>query len=395
MPQPLSHPDLRRRNLSLLFDTLLRHEEATRKQIQEESGLSKATVSRLTDELLQAGALLPRATAPVAPSTRGRRAETLSAAPTLGVVAGVSLGTHMTSVFVTDLTGRELAWRHVPTPAWDRTEEAVDWVCGFVSRATADLPGPLGRVIVAMPGHAVDGAVVTRPPRVLAALAGETFVRALGERLACPIRIELDAAMVLVGLEQLGFIDATVAPVLLNASSVLTMSLRRRDGSIARGLTPSFGNFDLLPVETELGTRRIGDLLGAGGLLDLAASIDAPVTELGDLWAASGAEIARLTEAFAAALTQLIRIISVMTDPSLIIVTGSLSPLVRRVLPGVEATLQRELPARPEIRVIGHAENGFPAAVGSAREARSRAVAALLERISRDGLSALTASPEA
>lgn len=388
MSQPLSHPDLRRRNLSLLLGTLLRRQEATRKEIERESGLSKATVSRLSDELLQVGALVSRHTTPADPSARGRRAEALSPSVSLGIVAGLSLGVRTTSVFITDLSGRELAWEQLGTPAWASFEEAIDWAVEVVSRAASGLAGPLRRVVVAIPGRAIDG-TVTRLPLFMSALEGDAFAPTLAERLGCPIRVELDAAMVLVGLETLGFIDASTTPVLLNAGSILTMSLRRRDGSIARGLTPSFGDFDLIPVDAGTGPSTLGSLLGAHGLFELSQRLGHPLNAMEELWESDAPGVERVREAFRTALTQAIRIIAVMTDPTLIIFTGRLSPLLRRTLPDVEATLRRELDRPPELRVIGHAENGYPAALGSAREAVSEAVEALLERVSQEGPAAL------
>lgn len=390
MSQPLSHPDLRRRNLSLLLGTVLRHQDATRKEIELESGLSKATVSRLADELLQAGALVSRPVAPADPSARGRRAETLSPAASLGLVAGLSLGVRMTSIFVTDLSGRELAWQQIPTPKWTGFEDAVDWSVEVVSQTVGGFPGPLRRVVVAIPGRAIDGAIITRPPLFMAAIEGDAFARVLAERLACPIRIELDATMVLVGLESLGFIDASTAPVLLNASSILTMSLRRRDGTIARGLTASFGDFELIPVEAETGPSTLGALLGAHGLFELSRRLGHPLDSMEDLWESEGEDLERLREVFCSALMQAIRIIAVMTDPALVIFTGTLSPLVRLTLPRVEAVLRRELTRPPELRVIGHVENGYPAALGGAREARTEAASELLDRVSGEGLSALS-----
>ncbi len=389
MSQPLSHPDLRRRNLSLLLGTLLRHEGATRKEIELESGLSKATVSRLTDELVQACAVVSEPAAPAAPSTRGRRAETLSTPAALGVVAGLSLGTRTTSIFVTDLAGRELGWQQVRTPEWASFEEAVDWSVDVTTRATEDLAGPLRRVVVALPARASDGSVISQAPLFMTAIEGGDFARVLAERLACPIGIELDAAMVLVGLENLGFIDRTTSPVLLNLGSVLTMSLRRRDGTIAGGRTASFGDFDLIPIDTGIGSSRLGTLLGARGLFEVSQRLGHPLDAMDELWDTDTAEVERLRDAFLAALTQVIRMIAVMTDPRLIIFTGRLSPLVRRCLPAVEASLVGELVEPPELRVIGHASNDFPAAVGAAQEARGEAVVELLDRVSSMGLDAL------
>ena len=389
MSQPLSHPDLRRRNLSLLLGTLLRHEEATRKQVERESGLSKATVSRLTEELIQAGAVVSRTSAPVDPSARGRRAETLSTPASLGVVAGVSLGTRTTSVFVADLTGRELAWHQVRTPTWTSFEDAVAWAVETTRQAVEPLSVPLRRVVVAVPSRTLDGASITRPPLFMSVIEGDGFARALAEQLGCAIRVELDAAMVLVGLEHLGFIDRTTHPVLLNASSVITMSLRRRDGSMVEGLTPSFGDFDLIPIDTQLGRSTLGSLLGARGLFEHSEQLGQPLGAMEDLWETESAEITRLRDAFRAALTQAIRIIAVTTDPRLIIFTGRLSPLVSMTLPAVEDELSRELVEPPALRVVGHTANDYPAAVGAAHEARAGAVVDLLDRVTSTGLDAL------
>lgn len=389
MPQPLSHPDLRRRNLALLLGTFLRHEEATRKEIEQASGLSKATVSRLTDELLQTGAVVSSPSAPADPSTRGRRANTLRTPTTLGVVAGVSLGIRMTSIFVTDLAGKELAWRQIPTPKWTSFEEAVEWSVDTTTQAIEGLPGPLRRAVVAIPGRAIDGAIITRPPLFMAAIEGKDFARVLAERLKCPIQIELDAAMVLVGLEKLGFIDHSASPVLLNLGTVLTMSLRRRDGTIADGTTASFGDFDLIPIETCIGPSRIGSLLSARGLFELSQDLGYPLESMDELWDTDGKQVEQLREAFLTALAQVIRIITVMTNPRLIIFTGRLSPLVRQSLPVLETLLQRELTQPPEFRVIGHASNDYPVAVGAAQEARGDAVVELLDRVSSLGLAAL------
>lgn len=390
MSGPLSHHDLRRRNLSLLLGTLLRQEEATRKEIERETGLSKATVSRLVDELLQAGAVVASPTTPADPSVRGRRADTLRAPSTLGVVAGVSLGIRTTSIFVTDLVGRELAWRQLPTRKWDDFGQAVDWAVEVTRSAVDELGGPLQHVVVALPARALDGAVVTRPPLFMASIEGDAFARVLAERLACPVRLELDATSVLAGFEALGFVEADASPVLLNLGSVLTMALQRRDGSIARGASASFGDFSLIPVETGLGASRVGTLLGAHGLYEASQRLGSPLEAMEQLWESDVELGGRLREAFAEALDRAIRTVIVMADPGLIIFTGRLAPLVRLSLPGISAALERDIGAVPELRIVEHAENDYPAAVGAAREARAEAVAQLLDRVSAEGLGPLS-----
>lgn len=389
MSEPLSHPDLRRRNLALLLSTVLRHEQMTRKQIEQQTGLSKATVSRLVDELLHAGALLASPTVPASPSLRGRPSETLRAPSALGAAVGVSLGIRTTSVFVTDLAGRELAWDQQPTPMWTSFDEAVAWVVGVTTAAVRGIDGPLQRVVVALPARAIDGAVITRAPLFMASIEGDDFARVLGERLACPVRIELDAAMVLVGLGTLGFVDRATSHVLLNFGSVLTMSLRRRDGSIAGGASAAFGDFDLIPTEVRLGTSRLGPLLGAHGLFEASQRLGSPLSTMEELWETERDDVRALRDVFASALAEAIRIVIVMADPGLIILTGRLSPLARLALPDLRRALERELAQPPELQVIHHGENDYPAAVGAASEANRAAAQALLDRVSHEGLDAL------
>ncbi len=389
MPQPLSHRALRSSNLSLLLGTLLRREETTRKQVEEESGLSKATVSRLVDDLLQVGALVTHSAVPAEPAARGRRAETLSVPSALGVSAGLSLGVRTTSVYVTDLTGRRLFWEQYPTRNWTDFDDAIDWSVGVVSRAVQDLGSTLRRLVVAVPARAIGGLVVTRPPLFMSAIEGPEFARTLAERLACPVRIELDAAMILAGLEALGFVERDSFPVLLNLGSVLTMSLRRRDGTIAGGHSASFGDFDLIPFETEFGSSPLGGLLSAHGLLQASQRLGHELEVMDELWQTDTPVVRRLRDAFFAALVQAIRIIVVMSDPSLIIFTGRLSPLVQGCIADVRAVLARQLVQPPALQVIDHAENDYPAAIGAAEEARTDAVATLLDRVVQEGLDTL------
>lgn len=388
-PEPLSHQAIRNQNLSLVLGSLLRHDEVTRKQLEQESGLSKATVWRLVDDLVEAGAASQRSAERGEPGSRGRRPGAVRASSGLGTGVGLSLGVRTSSVKVTDLLGGELAQTQLPTPRWKDLGEAVDWAAACVLSAVEESPARLRRVVVAVPARAINGQVVARLPLFMSVIEGPEFGRLLADRLECPVRLETDASMILAGLEVMGLVDRGTLPVLLNLGSVLTMSLRRADGSIAEGRSSSFGDFGLIPVETELGCVAIGTLLGAHGLFETSQSMGRELRAMEDLWETDSDEVERLRRAFLLALERALRTIIVMSDPSEVVFTGRLVPLVARSLEEVVGRLATQVAHPPSLRVVEYSEEGRAAAAGAAEEAREGATTELLDRVARDGVEAL------
>lgn len=383
-----SHQRLRSQNLSLVLGALLQEEPLTRKQVEDRTGLSKATVSRLVDDLLQAGALLASPTSPD-PTPRGRRPRTIGTSRSLGTSVGLSIGVRTSVVCVTDLHGRELLVRTVATARWASLEEAVDWIADVVADAAPGSRGPLRQLVVALPARTKDGQVVTPLPLFMSVVEGPAFPQRLQARLACPVRLEQDAAMILAGLEALGRTPRDARPILLNLDAVLTMTLRRADGTTAEGRGPAFGNFDLIPLETGLGTSSVGRLLGAHGLFEASEQLGSPLQTMEELWQADSEVVRRLQEAFRLALLQALRMIVVIADPSLVVVTGRLAPLVQRHLDGVRTELHAAAGDLPAIEVVVDADNDHAAAHGAATHARARAVQALLDRVATAGSAAL------
>lgn len=393
MAQPLSHADLRRKNLALLMDHLLRRKSWTRKEIEQESGLSKATVSRLVNDLIRVEALrTARAPDPEVPA-RGRRTEILHVPSELGVVIGLNLGLHRTDMVVLDLVGNELASHEMPTPRWKGKTDAIEWATTITERALVNVHAPLLHMVVSVPARIDSEHAITQLPPFMNVLEGNWFAQQLSERLSCPVRIALDAAMMLAGFETLGIIDESSAPVLLNLGSVVTMSLRRRDGSIAGGSSAAFGDFNLIPVETSRGTWRAGQILSAHGMFEASRQLGCELQNMSELWNAEPhdpeqtTKIGHLKQAFFDALVHTIRVIIVMADPRVIVFTGRLAPLAAQFLtePSVER-LRDELQDPPRFEVVDDTLNGRAAAFSSGNEALQCAVNELLEELSEAGL---------
>ena len=375
--------------MSLLLRTMFQKESATRKELMVHSGLSKATVSRLTDELLESEMLV---LGPIGtdPGTRGRRAELLSVASTLGLVVGVNLGVQTTSIAVRDLAGRDLGWSQLPTRKWSSLDEAVDWLASVIEDATASQTAPLLQAAIAVPARVIDEVEIRRPPLFMSTIEGRAFGDELSRRLGGEVCFASDAAMMLTGFGTTDLVAASETPVLLNLSSVLTMSLRRRDGSIAAGRTTAFGDFSILTVGTELGEHAIGTLLSAHGLYELAARVGNPLVTMAELWESESTPVLRIRDSFARALLEALRIIAVMSDPETVLITGRLTPLVRLVLPEVRNALATELDTPPAIRLVGDDEGGYPISTGAVTVGLSKTVDRICGRVAEGGIGALS-----
>lgn len=347
MPQPLSNPDLRRRNLSLLLETLLRSGEATRKQIEIDSGLSKATVSRLVDELIDQG-LVESGPTKGDMQGRGRRPDSLAIPASLGQVVGISFGVRRTVVRANDLANRDLFQGTEATPQLSSAAEAIAWLSSRISEARSQSDAPLRCIAIAVPARVVDGEIV-HPPLWMSILESHSIATELSRVFDTEVIIDSDANMALAGLIAQEIVPAAESQLLLNMGTVLTVAWRRRDGSFAQGRSDAFGNFSLVPFHSAGGDSTLGAMLSTYGLERFCEQTGVPIDGLPDLWEQPDAsnESARL--AFIEALVNTLRIICITVDPPTLLLVGRLMPLVESVMPEVIARLGAEISELPRI----------------------------------------------
>ncbi len=381
MPQPLSHPDLRRRNLSLLLGTLLRSGDTTRKQIEQDSGLSKATVSRLVDELIELG-LVERAPATNEPQGRGRRPDSLSVPVGLGQVIGITFGVRRTVVLATDLACRGFYHEAVPTPQWESAEQAIAWLCERVAEARRHSDAPLRCVAIAVPARVVDGEIV-HPPLSMSVLESHALAAELSEALDTEVVLDSDANMALSGLIAEGVIGEHEAPFLLNMGTVLTVASRRADGSTVRGHTDSFGNFSLIPFHWETGDSTLGSMLSTHGLEQYCERLGYELEQLPDLWERPEPRTEPVRRAFTEAVLNALRIVCITADPPLVLLVGRLMPLVDLVLPQVLERLGAEISELPRVLSLPLFGTSHSPAHGAVHIALDRVHAQLREQLLR------------
>ena len=164
------HPrQLRRVNMDRVLAAMMVHQDPlTRTAITAATGLSGPTVGSLAGELLKLGLLRELG---LGPSTGGRRPRSLQFNARYGVVAGIVLGAATTRLAVADLAGEMLAATETKTPRDEGPERLLSWMSGQVRTllstagvahgrgllaVTAGLPGAVdrerGTVVGLMPG---------------------------------------------------------------------------------------------------------------------------------------------------------------------------------------------------------------------------------------------------
>lgn len=164
------HPrQLRRVNMDRVLAAMMVHQgPLTRTAITAATGLSGPTVGSLAGELLKLGLLRELG---LGPSTGGRRPRSLQFNARYGVVAGIVLGAATTRLAIADLAGEMLAATETKTPRDEGPERLLSWMSEEVRTllstagvahgrgllaVTAGLPGAVdrerGTVVGLMPG---------------------------------------------------------------------------------------------------------------------------------------------------------------------------------------------------------------------------------------------------
>ena len=374
----------------------------TRRELLADTGLSKATISRIVDDLERLGLLAPAsptgvdvstdaADAPLAAS-RGRRPTALTVPSSVGQVVGISLGLQRTGVLAVDLAGRELSWGTLATPSHTDTDAAVEWLRGLIEGARERTAAPLHRVLIAVPARVVNGVEVPHPPSAMPAIGGADFARKLSTAVGAEVELDTDANMALAGLTVEGFIPDGALPVLLNMSTVLTMALLRRDGSSAHGVTSSFGNFSVLPFPAGDDESTLGALLSTHGLEGYCDRRGVALSHISELWGGDdelgrfettlpSVEREAIVQVFAEALASALLMISVISDPLLIVLAGRLAPLAERVLPQLTERLADALDEPPQILVANSRTRAHTTSLGAAHTALTGVQRIVRERL--------------
>jgi predicted NBD/HSP70 family sugar kinase len=369
------NPTSRDHNKALVLDVVLSRAPLTRNELIEETGLSKATVSRAVEELRSDGFVVDGGVDEVV--GRGRRSTYLDVPGTTGHVAAISFGVQTTCVLVADLRGRELEQVLVPTVDHPRVREAAEWLADLLAQAAKRASGPLRQVVVAVPGRVRAGTEIFGPAEPMKTFAGSGLQRALADLVDAPVLLDSDANASLLGILTE---DATLgSAALLSLSSILNFA-SCTEHQIVRGRTPSFGSIGVL--SSGVGNQTLEGLMSTSGLLRFARGRGLDLERVEDLWVQPHDQVARaeVLDAFTTAIVAAVGAVAVTLDPEAVFIVGRLRPLVDEVLPEVRRRLDKTLTMPPEVatptQVLGLsvARGAVYSALGVARDRLREAV---------------------
>lgn len=138
-----------------------------RAELAERTGLSRATVTRLTSELLGAGIIFEEATRPSGTAQLGRPPSILRVNPRAGGMVGVDIGASNMRLAAADLEGRFVLRREEPSHTTDGRAITVDGILRLIRSVIDDASKqgvPVRGVGIGVPSLTSDSGVVLNAP---------------------------------------------------------------------------------------------------------------------------------------------------------------------------------------------------------------------------------------
>jgi glucokinase len=376
---------LRALNLDEILRVVMQRQEAfTRAELVAATGLSSPTVGSLLAELTQRG--LVRDLGP-GPSSGGRRPSFMEFDTRYGFVAGIDLGPATTRLAVADLSGERSALRVLPTAEGLRPRELLERTARALQGLVREAHVPPGRLLAV--GAAAPGAVDQQKDVVTLApnLPGWSRVpmrRVLQDALETPVVVENDVNLAVLGERWKGAARGHDTCVFINLDAGIGAGVVV-NGALHRGHHSLAGEIGLMCMgpqylQQDFGNRGCLETLAGQSALAArwsGARGQAPEHWLPDLFQAAerGRREARQAVLETARLVGIATAnLSLVLDPSLIVLGGSLAmygpSLVREVRRIVEGRLPT--PAKVVVSALGEEAPLWGSLLVADREARER-----------------------
>ncbi|MFG1608888.1 ROK family protein [Actinoplanes sp. NPDC049265] len=323
---PVRQSSVRAHNLALALQTVATSENPiSRAFVAAATGLTRATVSALVDDLISGGLLVEGD--PVTRTGAGRPAAGLTLAPDGAFGLGLEINVDYLAACVVDLTGA-VRFR-VVSPSDPR--QLGSWAT-TLARLTRGIPSVAGAAL-AVPGLvSADGIV-----RVAPNLGWQDVDAAsiLGETLGMPVAVDNEANLAALselraagGRPTFAYISGEIG---IGAGLVL-------EGALYRGVRGWSGEIGHLPVHPDGRACRCG----ARGCLEQYAGQEAILRTAGVTTLADLPDRADLSEAGTALGIALAGVVNLL-DLDTIVLGGIYGPLLPRLRPGIEQELRRRV----------------------------------------------------
>jgi glucokinase len=354
---------LRRLNLERLLGVAMdRASPFTRAELIAATGLSAPTVGSLTTHLIRSGLVRDLGTGP---SRGGRRPSFMEFNARHGFVAGIDLGPTKTRLAVADLRGERLAHRVIATPSEVGPTALLSRIAAAVRSLMREAEVPPDRLVAVGAGApgAVDrerGVVVALTPN-LKGWSQVPMADILKRALGAPVVVENDVNLAILGERWQGAARGHDTCVFVSVGTGIGAGIIV-EGDLHRGhhfLAGEIGLMCMGPqfVDRDFGPR--GCLETLAGLKSLAnrwarsrrGNTDRWVAELFEAAQGNDRAARKAVEEAAALIGIAVANLSLVLDPSLIVLGGALIAQGEPLLSEVRRIVARLVPAPLEIVV--------------------------------------------
>ncbi|GHJ37448.1 ROK family protein [Streptomyces sp. TS71-3] len=321
MPSNASSPLPRASNRSAVLSALLSGAEMDRQQLIAGTGLSRATVFRIVDDLMADD--LVREGGRRLREGPGRQSTSVGFNGRSALVCGIDLGGTNCRVVIADALGRALIRSRDATPRDTTAEELAAWVAGRVGDLVAEHGDgvPLHTVTIGLPGVVTgDGGTVVNSHN-LGQIKGTEFIQTVSRLVGVPTVVGNDSNLALLGELQYGALPDRDTAVLLAMGTGLGTAVSL-GGQVLVGRTGLLGEFGRLPLPGR--PQRLRDLLSGADLVAYARSKGVEVPRAQALFLEPERYRELLGEVHDA-LTHLVTIVALAYEPATVVLTGGFS----------------------------------------------------------------------
>ena len=288
---------IKRMNTAIVLEAILREEPLSRAKISELTGLNKATVSSLVQDLIDNRLVREIGTGV---SSGGRKPVLLEFIASAGYAVGIDLGVNYLRGVLTDLRGTIVAERQAPLPS-PGADEAFNVLRPFIQELMADAPASAFGIVgigVGVPGLVDRSGTVLYAPNM--GWRDIPLKEALGRTFGIPVLIDNEANVGALGEQKYGIGRGISNMVYVSVGiGIGTGLILHRE--LYKGASGFSGELGHLSVEAHgkpcrCGNRGCWELYASEqALLDQAAELGYP-RDLDELLAAASAGDAKVRE---------------------------------------------------------------------------------------------------
>ncbi|WP_454049589.1 ROK family transcriptional regulator [Cellulomonas sp. Marseille-Q8402] len=272
---PGSQSSLREANRARIVSAVQQRGSLTQVELAGVTGLSPATVSNIVKELTGAGVLH---TAPT--SRSGRRAQQVTLARNLGLVAGIHFGSRSLRVSIADVAQRIVADQRMPLPPDHRADAGLERAALLLTELVDSVGATMSEVLtvgvgVPAPVDPVSGQIVS--VGVLRGWDGVAVPEVLERRIGVPVRVDNDSNLGALAELRHGAARGKQHVAYLKVSHGVGSGLIV-DGRVFHGRTGAAGEFGHITIDDNGPICRCGNrgcldaLIGAPALLRMLES---------------------------------------------------------------------------------------------------------------------------